>query len=101
MLGRTLYALASLRALAAEVSAYSSHSLLVSGSTPGWPSVIQPSLQAWGRSSWWSWWQRWGCGTLVVSTAFPLFCGPGPGVVSTCGAILYPESIFQGQYFLS
>jgi hypothetical protein len=27
---------------------------------------------------WWSW--RRSCGTLVVSTVFPHFCGPGPGV---------------------
>ena len=50
----------------------------VSGSTTSRLIVIQPSRQAWGHSSWWS--SRWGCGTLVVSTVFPLFCGPGPGV---------------------
>src|SRR5215217_6168297 len=37
-------------------SAYSSVSSPVSGSTTIWPSVTQPSLQAWGHSSWPSWW---------------------------------------------
>ena len=77
MLGHTLYALASPRALAAEARSLLPLSL-VSGSTPGWPSVIQPSLHAWGHSSF-SWWQRSSCGTLVVSTAFPLFWGRVPG----------------------
>src|SRR5215217_7497356 len=36
-------------------SGYSSFSSPVSGSRAIWPIVTQPSLQAWGRSSWSSW----------------------------------------------
>src|SRR5215203_356396 len=58
-----------------------------------WPIVTQPSLQAWGRSSWSSWcgaaWKGSPAGDiLMVSTVTSKFCGPGPEeLLTSCGAI--------------
>ena len=91
----TLYALASLGALAAEAKRVLlrlrdgrevDHEL---------PSVIQPSLQAWRHSSWRSWSTRWGCCILVVSTVFPPFLWAGSrGVLPPAGPFLYQTPVF-------
>src|SRR5215217_1116184 len=74
-------------------SAYSSVSSPVSGSTTIWPSVTQPSLQAWGRSSWSSWWGAAvkgspAGGILLMSTVASLSgCGPEAGSAGTLAGL--------------
>jgi hypothetical protein len=78
--GCTLYALASTPALSAEVRRVFLRLLARLGVDHELAKRYPAICAGVGSSSWWSWPARWGCCILMVSTVFPLFCGPGPGV---------------------
>src|SRR5215203_1958622 len=72
--------------------ANSSVSSPVSGSITVWPIVTQPSLQAWGRSSWWSCSLVDGCAGCAVDS---FMAASSVGCPASGGASTFPRGHFQ------